>query len=64
MYAGFGLTARGRDPSADRFSIDELRTITGRLRADIKAMAAKAPAHDAWLTEALAIAPSPQHHHR
>lgn len=49
MYAGFEIMAEGRDLTADRFDLDELKGIVTRMRSDIAGRVTSAPSHADWL---------------
>ena len=56
MYANFGIEARAWDPRADLLAIEELQTLTRRLRDDIAAMAREGVRHHEFLRLAGALA--------
>ena len=49
MYAGFGIAAEARDPSADRVEASQLRDIATRLRSDVTSLASQAPLHASYI---------------
>jgi tryptophan halogenase len=53
MYAGFGIAARSRDPSADRLEPDQLRNIAERLRTDVTMLANQAYLHGNYIKRVL-----------
>jgi tryptophan halogenase len=55
MYAGFGISATCRDPSADRVEFAQLLDIAKRLRVDITAIAGQAKSHASFVESQLTV---------
>jgi tryptophan 7-halogenase len=49
MYANFGIEARGWEPLTELLDLDELKTVTRRLRPDIAALAREGSPHREFL---------------